>query len=203
MRNSILVLALAISFVKIASAETIVLGEYAGASQLNVRVVQASGSTSSYVNDCKMAYNLAYTTQSINIEFGAVQCRQGLDTWNEAPVYLSVVGGQLLHEEKPVGTIQADGTAVFTVESYQSKSVQIVHSDFNCNPSTFETKNFIVGDSITYRIKKVSDNAYQLTRSSNSLGVESIFKKEWNNCPSIIDAGATSRESNFSVSLSK
>ena len=202
MKKSILALVIMVSFAKIVNADTIILGEYKGVGSLNVSEVQDSR-TSSYVNSCKMAYNINYDPQYLNIDFGIIECEHGLDTWNDITVALTISGNQLLRDGKVVGTIEPDGTAVFTVSSFQIKSYKVMHYDSNCQMLNFETKNFKVGHSLTFRIKKNSDSSFQLTRFEDSLKVANTYKKEWNNCPSITDYTSVTRKSDFDVNLVK
>lgn len=202
MKTNIVLAALVISLAQMVFAETVILGEYTGSGQLSV---SASGSTgnSSYVNSCKMAYNLTFDNQELRIDFGVVECARGLDFWNDSPVALTILNGQLLNNGVQVGLIGADGTAVFTISNFKTKAFQVPVYDHQCKAFSFETRKFNVGSDLTYRLKKLSDNSYEMTREEQAFEVAHIMKKDWVNCPSHVDYVASSKQVNFSVNLTK
>jgi hypothetical protein len=199
--KAILVLTIAMTGF-IAQAQSIILGEYSGAANLNVST-SGNGFENSYVNSCKMAYNLDFTSQKLNMDFGVVECARGLDTWNENPVELTIQNGKIFNNGTQVGSLDASGAAVFKMSSFKNQTYQVQRLDMQCQFLNFETKQIKVGQELTFTIKKISETSYQLSRKEYALQALNTYRKDYPNCPAIADYTEGMRQSDFNVLLKK
>lgn len=195
-------------------AEDIILGEFKGESTLSV-LQKNNNQESTYVNKCKMAYNLNLTSTKLNMDFGVVNCEQGMDTWNDGGHNFVIQDNKIYsfktrdgyHEGDEqgieVGQLNAEGVATFTVGSVEAKTYNVPYYDMYCDFDKYISKEINVGQILTFTVQKLSDESYQLSRKETSFKAISGNKKDWANCPATTDYSQGERHSEFDVQLNK
>lgn len=185
-----------------AFAQRIILGEFEGKGSLTVST-KRNGEMSSYVNNCKMAYNLNLSAQKLEMNFGVVECEGGLDVWNDGPYYFTIQNGKVMRNNVNVGEIDNNGVATFKAYKLSTKIFQVAHYDSDCNISSLEDKQIKVGQQLTFSLKKLSDISYQLTRQEISYEAATAYKKEWPQCPATVDYSESENRTSFNVIVTK
>lgn len=165
------------------AGDTIVLGEYTGDGKLNVTVTDENKNNSGYENNCHLALNIDQSASSLDIPFGVITCDAGMDSWNESPIHLDVVGTKLFRNQQEVGSIAANGTATFEVKEVTVVNISVSHTDRNCHPLRFEKTTLKLNSSLKYMIKPIDSKSYMISRLEEADTLQTVYKKEWPDCP--------------------
>lgn len=165
-------------------AHALVLGEYEGEGTLQVSSKDEKGNVSSYVNNCRFAFNIELTDKSFEIPFSVTACNSGLDSGNDPEVALRRDGNKLFLNQAEVGSIADDGTISFELKAVYEQKLIVHHIDHNCQPSTIEHKTYQLPSSLKYTVKPIDEKSYSITRVLERDALRNTYVKEWPNCPS-------------------
>lgn len=166
-----------------AKADIIVLGEYQGDGSLAVTQKDERGNVKAYSTTCHLALNIDVTPASLDIPFGAITCKDGINSWNEDAIHLDVVNSKLLLDQQEVGSIAEDGTITFKITTVRTSKVTTYHTDYSCRPSRIETKNYKLVNDLSYSLKPVDAKSYIVSNNKEIDSLQKVYKKEWPNCP--------------------
>jgi hypothetical protein len=187
----------------IAAAETVILGEYKGIGKLNVTVLDENKNKSEYQNNCHLALNIDRSANSLDIPFGVFTCEAGMDSWNEQPFHLDIVGTKLFQDQQEVGSIAADGTISFELYGTSTVKYSISRTDDKCQLLGMDTVTLKLNNRLKYVLKPINNNSYLVSRIREADTLQTVYRKAWPKCPSGIDYVVHHTTRSISATLSR
>jgi hypothetical protein len=204
MKNVIMLSVLALSLSNAVSAKTFVAGRLKATATVNIQDVGANGERLSSTDvACRLGYNIRMNADSIHLDFGAIACASGMNSWNDLNADLTISEGKILKGNVQVGEVLADGTAEFSLEEKKIDSRPFATHDYECMVKDVGTKEFSVGSNVSYKIRKATDGSIELSRLETRREVATTFKKESKECDGIANYSIATKVIELEAKLSK